>query len=88
MNDSYQSPLTQRYASAEMSKLFSPQFKHSTWRRLWLVLARAQKDLGLTITDAQLSEMAAHLDDINFERAAEHERALRHDVMAHIHTFG
>jgi adenylosuccinate lyase len=70
-----------------MQYLFSPQKKFSTWRRLWLSLAKAEQELGLEITDGQLAEMQAHLDDIDFTRAAEHERRLRHDVMAHIHTF-
>ena len=71
-----------------MRELFSAQRKFSTWRRLWLALAEAQKQLGLDISQKQLDEMAAHLDDIDFDRAAEHENSLRHDVMAHVHTFG
>jgi adenylosuccinate lyase len=70
-----------------MQYLFSPQKKFSTWRRLWLSLARAEHELGLPVSEEQLAEMAAHLDDIDFSKAAEHERRLRHDVMAHIHTF-
>ena len=85
---SYESPLASRYASAEMLYLFSPQKKFGTWRRLWLALARAESRLGLPITEEQLAEMAAHLDDIDFELAAQKERELRHDVMAHVHTFG
>ncbi|HDZ21391.1 hypothetical protein LCGC14_0333730 [marine sediment metagenome] len=84
----YTSPLETRYAGRQMRELFSAQRKFSTWRRLWLVLADAQKQLGLDISQKQLDEMAAHLDDIDFDRAAEHEKALRHDVMAHVHTFG
>ena len=71
-----------------MRELFSPQKKFSTWRRLWLALAEAQKQLGLNISDQQLKEMAGHLDDIDFDKAAEYERSFRHDVMAHIHAFG
>ena len=71
-----------------MRELFSPQKKFSTWRRLWLALAEAQKQLGLDISDQQLKEMAGHLDDIDFDKAAEYERSFRHDVMAHIHAFG
>ncbi len=84
----YTSPLVERNASKEMAELFGPQKKFSTWRRLWLELAKAQKKLGLKITQAQISEMARHLDDIDFKTAAEYEKKLRHDVMAHIHTFG
>lgn len=84
----YQNPLTDRYASKEMSYNWSPQKKHSTWRRLWLALATEEKNLGLDITEAQITEMAAHLDDIDFELAAAKEKELRHDVMSHIHAFG
>jgi len=84
---SYVSPLVERNASKEMSTLFGAQKKFSTWRRLWLELARAQKRLGLNITQEQLDQMAAHIDDIDFEKAARYEKKLRHDVMAHIHTF-
>jgi len=84
----YTSPLVERNASKEMAELFGPQKKFSTWRRIWLELAKAQKKLGLKISQAQISEMARHLDDINFKKAAEYEKKVRHDVMAHIHTFG
>jgi len=84
----YDSPLTGRYASKEMSYNWSPQKKFSTWRRLWLTLATAEKEFGLDITDEQLKDMAAHLDDIDFEAAAAKEKELRHDVMSHIHVFG
>ena len=84
----YQNPLVGRYAGQEMSYLWSPQFKHSTWRRLWLALATEEKALGLAITDEQLAQMAAHLDDIDFAAVAEVEKELRHDVMSHIHVFG
>ncbi|MGE4301749.1 MAG: adenylosuccinate lyase [Victivallaceae bacterium] len=87
-NNTYQNPLTDRYASAEMSFNWSPQKKHSTWRRLWLALAECEKALGLNITGEQLDEMRAHLDDIDFEAAAAKEKELRHDVMSHIHVFG
>lgn len=84
----YQSPLTARYASREMSGLFSPQFKHSTWRRLWCALARAEHELGLPITQAQVEQLEAHCDDIDFDRVRLLEQELRHDVMAHIHAYG
>lgn len=88
MHDSYRSPLEGRYASEAMKKLFSDQFKFSTWRRLWLILAKAEQRLGLDITDEQTVEMAAHLDDIDFDVAAAYEREVKHDVMAHVHAFG
>ena len=81
-------PLEGRYAGERMRALFSPQRKFATWRRLWLALAEAQQQLGLDISDQQLDQMRSHLDDIDFARAAEYERKLRHDVMAHIHAFG
>ena len=86
--DLYENPLVSRYASKEMSFIWSPQKKFSTWRRLWLALAKAEQELGLEITDEQLAEMAAHLDDINFEVAEEEEKIRRHDVMSHVHAFG
>ena len=87
-NMEFQSPLSGRYASVAMRRLFGAQRKFSTWRRLWLVLAEEQQKLGLAITDTQLREMAEHLDDIDFAAAAAYEKKLRHDVMAHIHAFG
>jgi adenylosuccinate lyase len=87
-HDRYENPLISRYASAEMSALWSEQRKFSTWRRLWIILAEAEQELGLPIADEQLAEMRAHVDDIDFPAAQAHERRLRHDVMAHVHTFG
>jgi len=84
----YESPLQSRYASEAMRRLLGDQRRFSTWRRIWLALATAQKQLGLEISDAQLNQMAEHLDDIDFEAAAAYEREFRHDVMAHIHAFG
>ena len=84
----YQNPLTSRYASPGMSQLWSPQRKFSTWRRLWVVLAEAEAELGLPITPEQIAELKRHVDDIDFEAAARHELRLRHDVMAHVHTYG
>jgi adenylosuccinate lyase len=83
----YTSPLVERNASKEMAELFGAQKKFSTWRRLWLELAKAQKKLGLDIKQTQINQMAAHLDDIDFNKAARYEKKFRHDVMAHIHTF-
>ncbi len=84
----YENPLVSRYSSSEMNRIWSPQRKFSTWRRLWLALAQAEKELGLSISDEQISEMSAHLDDIDFAKAAEKEKELRHDVMSHVHVFG
>ncbi len=84
----YQNPLIERYASDEMSRIFSAATKFSTWRRLWLALAEAEQELGLPIPDDALRDMRAHLDDIDLKRAAELEKRFRHDVMAHVHLFG
>jgi len=84
----YDNPLATRYASREMAALWSPQRKFGTWRRLWLALAESEAELGLPVTKAQIAELAAHLDDIDFAAADAHERRLRHDVMAHVHAFG
>ncbi len=84
----YESPLSSRYASGEMQEIFSPDRKFSTWRRLWIALARAEMELGLPVTQEQIDEMEAHIHDIDYDLAAQKERELRHDVMAHIHTFG
>ncbi len=87
-HDTYESPLAAHNASPEMLRLFSAQHKFSLWRRLWLELARCQRQLGITrITDEALAQMQAKLDEIDFDRAAEWEKRLRHDVMAHVHTF-
>ncbi len=88
MHNLYQNPLIDRYSSKEMLAIFSPQKKFSTWRRLWIALAESEKELGLPITDEQINEMKANVDNIDFERAGEFEAKLRHDVMAHVHTFG
>jgi adenylosuccinate lyase len=84
----YTSPLVERNASREMAELFGAPKKFTTWRRLWLELAKAEKNLGLEIQQNQIDEMAAHLDDIDFDKAAAYERQFRHDVMAHVYTFG
>lgn len=86
--DRYSNPLTERYASPEMSRIFSPAFKFGTWRRLWLALAEAEKELGLPIPDEAIAGIRAHLDDFDLKRAAELEKQLRHDVMAHVHHLG
>ncbi|MDN5353220.1 MAG: adenylosuccinate lyase [Clostridiales bacterium] len=88
MHEIYQNPLVERYSSEEMLKIFSPMNKFSTWRKLWIALAESEQALGLPITDAQINEMKAHIEDIDFEKAAEYEKKFRHDVMAHVHAFG
>ncbi|MBD3672233.1 MAG: adenylosuccinate lyase [Planctomycetaceae bacterium] len=87
-HDLYENPLLTRYASSEMASLWSAQKKHSTWRKLWIALAESQRELGLDISPAQIDQMKATVDDIDFDLAAKHEKNLRHDVMAHVHTFG
>ena len=84
----YESPLSSRYASDQMQYIFSPDKKFSTWRRLWVALARAEMELGLPVTAEQVAELEAHLTDIDYEKAAQYEKKLRHDVMAHVHTYG
>jgi adenylosuccinate lyase len=84
----YRNPLVERYASREMSMIFSPAFKFRTWRRLWLALAEGEQSLGLEIPDSAITAMRAQLDNIDLTRAAELEKRLRHDVMAHVHHFG
>ena len=86
--DGYVSPLSTRYASKEMQAIFSDNFKFRTWRRLWVALARAEQQLGLTITDEQIAEMEAHVDDIDYAVAEAREREVRHDVMSHVYAFG
>ena len=87
-NDRYISPFSTRYASNEMQYLFSADKKYKTWRRLWIALAEAEQQVGLPVTDAQIEEMKAHADDIDYEKADAYEKELRHDVMAHIHAYG
>ncbi len=87
-HDFYDNPLISRYASAEMSRLWGPQRRHSTWRRIWVALAEAEAELGLPITKQQVQQLRAHVDDIDFTAAGRYERKLRHDVMAHVHAYG
>lgn len=88
LKNTYESPFNTRYASKEMQYLFSPDMKFKTWRRLWIALAKAEKELGLNITEEQIDEMISHKDDINYEEAEEREREVRHDVMAHVYAYG
>ena len=85
---SYSSPLAERYASRAMLELWSPQVRHGLWRRLWLALAEAERELGVEIPEEAIRRMRAHVDDIDFEKVAAYERRFRHDVMAHVHAFG
>ena len=88
MKDNYESPLSERYPSKEMKYLFSPQMKFRTWRKLWIALAEAEKELGLDITEEQLKELRANADDINFDVAKKREAEVRHDVMSHVYAYG
>lgn len=88
MHDKYENPLCKRYASKEMQQIFSDDKKFSTWRKLWIALAESEKELGLDIKDEQIEEMKAHIYDIDYDMAAKREAEVRHDVMAHIYTFG
>lgn len=88
MKNVYENPLCTRYASDEMKRIFSADNKFSTWRKLWIALAESEKELGLDITDEQIDEMKAHIYDIDYEKAAQYESKFRHDVMAHVHTYG
>ena len=88
MFEKYESPLSSRYASRYMLELFSQKTRIVTWRKLWVALARAEMELGLPITPEQVAELQAHVEDIDFEMAAQREKEVRHDVMAHVYTYG
>ena len=88
MKDTYETPLNSRYASREMQYIFSPDRKFTTWRKLWIALAESEMELGLPITQAQVDELKAHVNDIDYEAARRHEERVRHDVMAHVHAYG
>ncbi len=88
MHDTYENPLCRRYASKKMQEIFSDNVKFSTWRKLWVALAEAEKELGLSITDEQIDEMKAHVNTVDYEIADAREKEVRHDVMAHIYAFG
>ena len=88
MNDRYQSPLSERYASKEMQYIFSPDMKFRTWRKLWIALAETEKELGLNITQEQIDELKTHAEDINYDVAKEREKIVRHDVMSHVYAYG
>ena len=88
MSDIYENPLCTRYSGPEMKKIFSPDTKFRTWRKLWIALAESERELGLGITEEQIAELRAHVDDIDYERARKYEHEVRHDVMAHVKTYG
>ena len=88
VKDTYESPLSARYASKEMKYIFSPDKKFRTWRKLWIALAESENELGLPITQEQIDELKAHADDINYEVAQEREKIVRHDVMSHVYAYG
>ncbi len=88
MKNIYESPLNSRYASKEMKEVFSPDMKFKTWRKLWIILAETEKELGLNITDEQIEELKAHAEDINYDVAEAREKVCRHDVMSHVYAYG
>src|SRR3712207_3057841 len=84
----YSTPLNSRYASPEMSYIFSDNMKFKTWRKLWLALAESEKELGLNITEEQIKELRENVENINFEDAEKREKEIRHDVMSHVYAYG
>ena len=88
MRNLYSTPLNSRYASKEMSYIFSDDMKFTTWRKLWVALAEGEKELGLNITDEQIKELKEHINDINYEDAIKREKEVRHDVMSHVYAYG
>ncbi|SHE63911.1 adenylosuccinate lyase [Clostridium fallax] len=88
MKELYSTPLNSRYASKEMSYIFSDKMKFTTWRKLWVALAEGEKELGLNITENQIDELKSHIDDINYEEAKKREKEVRHDVMSHVYAYG
>ncbi|MCD7904094.1 MAG: adenylosuccinate lyase [Clostridiales bacterium] len=88
MKNIYESPLNSRYASKEMKEIFSPDMKFKTWRKLWIILAETEKELGLNITDEQIEELKAKAEDINYDVAEAREKVCRHDVMSHVYAYG
>ncbi len=87
-NNIYKTPLSGRYASEEMNKLWSNDSKYTTWRKLWIALAETEKELGIDITEEQIKEMKANVDNIDYEIVSQREKECRHDVMAHVYEFG
>ena len=87
-NNIYVTPLSGRYPSEEMNKLWSNDSKYTTWRKLWIALAETEKELGINIIDEQIEEMKAHVNDIDYDIVAAREKECRHDVMSHVYEFG
>ena len=87
-NEIYENPLITRYATKEMSEIFSNDSRYKIWRKLWIALAESEKELGLNITDEQIEELKKYAEDINYEDAAAFEKEVRHDVMAHVKAYG
>lgn len=88
MTKRYESPFSARYASEYMLQLFSADSRYQTWRKLWCALARAEMELGLPVTEEQVREMEAHIEDIDYDYVKQKEKEVRHDVMAHVHAYG
>ena len=88
MTQQYETPLSSRYASKYMLELFSADTRYQTWRRLWVALAKAEMELGLPVTQAQVDELAAHITDIDYDCVKAREKEVRHDVMAHVYAYG
>src|SRR5574344_301870 len=88
MKDTYESPLSSRYADKEMKYLFSPDMKFRTWRKLWIALAETEMELGLAVTKQQVDQLKEHADDINYDVAEAQEKKVRHDVMSHVYAYG
>ncbi len=88
MHNTYQNPLITRYASDEMSYCFSDDNKFRTWRKLWIALAKSEKELGLSISDEQIAQLEKYKDDINYDVAIAREKEVRHDVMSHVYAYG
>ena len=88
MTQQYETPLSSRYASRYMLELFSADTRYQTWRKLWVALAKAEMELGLPVTQAQVDELAAHITDIDYECVKAREKEVRHDVMAHVYAYG
>lgn len=87
-NEIYVTPLSGRYASSKMNKIWSNDSKYSTWRKLWIALAETEKELGIDITDEQINEMKANVENIDYDIVSAREKECRHDVMAHVYEFG
>ena len=88
MTNLYNSPLNSRYASKEMSFIFSDDMKFSTWRKLWVALAEGERSLGINITEEQINELKANINNINYDEARKREKEVRHDVMSHVYAYG